>query len=574
MATTTAQVLSSANETLAAHASLIARVRASQKSHRRQLRQLASPPHEILRLPLIPSPPPSPPLPPSSPLPPNPAQKPVRQDLPPAKRARVARYANYVPEEETIRNDYSQHYVDSGDWPQNWVLGAEPERRFEEYPKQQRLLALKKAAVNEAALPAAYLTISQLSDVNPLKFDVILIDPPFSTSFNWDDLEKLPIPSLAADPSFIFLWVGSGAGEGLERGREVLGRWGYRRCEDVVWVKTNKELNRGPGTDPPTSSLLTRTKQHCLIGIRGTVRRSTDNWFVHCNIDTDTIIWEGDPADPTRKPPEMYTLIENFCLGTRRMEIFGRAHSLRRGWVTVTSEDLKLTPDEYRERDQAAPIDKETWDVKIKEMAQGGRCVVPNTPDIENLRPKSPVGRGSSSTGGGTGGPGGQQHRHQQPMGTGMNMMGPMGNTGPQNFNPMMAQPMNMMNMGMGGIPNVGNMGWQMGNLGGAGGMNMAPQNNFGFGGFDGGQGMMGVGVGPMGMNMAPQGGFGYGFEPGQAGVGVGFGPQGGGGMWMGDFAGAQPGQYMGPGMWDGSGDGMFSMNNLDTSQWGGGYQQ
>jgi mRNA (2'-O-methyladenosine-N6-)-methyltransferase len=43
------------------------------------------------------------------------------------------------------------------------------------------------------------------------------------------------------------MWVGSGAGEGLERGREVLGKWGYRRCEDVVWVKTNKTSNRGPG---------------------------------------------------------------------------------------------------------------------------------------------------------------------------------------------------------------------------------------------------------------------------------------------------------------------------------------
>lgn len=43
------------------------------------------------------------------------------------------------------------------------------------------------------------------------------------------------------------MWVGSGAGEGLERGREVLAKWGYRRCEDVVWVKTNVTTNRGPG---------------------------------------------------------------------------------------------------------------------------------------------------------------------------------------------------------------------------------------------------------------------------------------------------------------------------------------
>lgn len=56
----------------------------------------------------------------------------VRPDLPPAKKARCARYENYIPEEETIRNDYCQRYVDGGEWPQNWVVGAEMERRFEE----------------------------------------------------------------------------------------------------------------------------------------------------------------------------------------------------------------------------------------------------------------------------------------------------------------------------------------------------------------------------------------------------------------------------------------------------------
>jgi N6-adenosine-specific RNA methylase IME4 len=154
------------------------------------------------------------------------------------------------------------------------------------YPKQQRLLKLKKASVNEYALPPLYLPFSELKSMHGSKFDVILLDPPFSSTFTWDHLQEINIPSLAGDPSFVFLWVGSGAGEGLERGREVLAKWGYRRCEDVVWVKTNKTTNRGPGTDPPTTSLLTRTKQHCLMGIRGTVRRSTDSWFVHCNVGT------------------------------------------------------------------------------------------------------------------------------------------------------------------------------------------------------------------------------------------------------------------------------------------------
>jgi hypothetical protein len=115
------------------------------------------------------------------------------------------------------------------------------------YPKQQRLLHLKKASVTSNSLSPSYLPFSELPSLHPSKFDVILLDPPFSSSFTWDHLQELPLPNLAADPSFVFLWVGSGAGEGLERGREVLAKWGYRRCEDVVWVKTNKTSNRGPG---------------------------------------------------------------------------------------------------------------------------------------------------------------------------------------------------------------------------------------------------------------------------------------------------------------------------------------
>jgi N6-adenosine-specific RNA methylase IME4 len=92
----------------------------------------------------------------------------------------------------------------------------------------------------------AQATWSTLTTFNS-KFDVILIDPPYSSSFTWEDLSGIPIPSLAADPGFVFLWVGSGSGEGLERGREILAKWGFRRAEDVVWVKTNKTTNRGPG---------------------------------------------------------------------------------------------------------------------------------------------------------------------------------------------------------------------------------------------------------------------------------------------------------------------------------------
>ncbi|KAJ7353589.1 MT-A70-domain-containing protein [Mycena albidolilacea] len=517
MATTT-EVISSVNDLLASHSALILKVRNSQQSHRRQLRSLQFPPAEILDLPLIPSSPPSPvdaDSPPSSPT--LNSRAPVfRGDLPPAKRARVARYKNYVPEEETIRNDYSQRYVDGGEWPQNWVLGADPEHRFEEYPKQQRLLGLKRASVNSHSVAPSYLPFSALQSLHPAKFDVILLDPPFSSSFTWEHLQELPIPALAADPSFVFLWVGSGAGEGLESGREVLAKWGYRRCEDVVWVKTNTTTNRGPGTDPPTSSLLTRTKQHCLIGIRGTVRRSTDSWFVHCNVDTDVIFWEGDPTDPTRKPPEMYTLIENFCLGTRRLEVFGHASSsLRRGWVTALApgQEDRLPQDGspvYSE--DGAPAsrwDRDAWDTDIKTLANGGKTVVPMTPEIDALRPKSPFRPGAQNANSNSGG---------------------------------------AMGMGGGGARfGGGNRG---GNFGG-------PQNQGQWPGMMGGMGVP-MGAGGMGAPMMGQMGMGYGFNGAMAGaMAGGWGDQSQ--YAMGDQGQYMEGQYM-DGAWD---DGMGGAMNM-----------
>jgi mRNA m6A methyltransferase non-catalytic subunit len=150
------EIIASANSTLASHSALLARVRTAQKSHRRRLRALPAPPTDVLALPLLPSPPRSPgPSPPPSPVPshastsasvarasqsrsqsapqgPPGQQGRERPDLPPAKQARVKKYANYVPEEETVRNDYCARYGQGGEYPQNWVLGAEPEHRFEE----------------------------------------------------------------------------------------------------------------------------------------------------------------------------------------------------------------------------------------------------------------------------------------------------------------------------------------------------------------------------------------------------------------------------------------------------------
>ena len=36
-------------------------------------------------------------------------------------------------------------------------------------------------------------------------------------------------------------------------------------------------------------------QEHCLMGIKGTIRRSTDGHIIHANIDTDIIIAKEPP---------------------------------------------------------------------------------------------------------------------------------------------------------------------------------------------------------------------------------------------------------------------------------------
>ena len=184
-------------------------------------------------------------------------------------------------------------------------------------------------------------------DLNQLqsKFDVILVDPPLEEYqrtngvnnvefWNWEDVMKLKIEDVAAPRSFIFLWCGSS--EGLDLGRQCLRKWGFRRCEDICWIKANvhrKDLKHTKNLEP--KAIFQRTKEHCLMGIKGTVRRSTDGDFIHANVDIDLIITEAVDYGSLKKPDEIYHIIEHFCLGRRRLNVFGRDDIIRPGWLSI-----------------------------------------------------------------------------------------------------------------------------------------------------------------------------------------------------------------------------------------------
>lgn len=68
---------------------------------------------------------------------------------------------------------------------------------------------------------------------------------------------NLNIGAVAAPRSFVFLWCGSS--EGLDMGRSCLKKWGFRRCEDICWIRTNIG-NPGHSKNLDSKAIFQRTK--------------------------------------------------------------------------------------------------------------------------------------------------------------------------------------------------------------------------------------------------------------------------------------------------------------------------
>ncbi|KAF8380211.1 hypothetical protein HHK36_027693 [Tetracentron sinense] len=303
------------------------------------------------------------------------------------------------------QNDYSQNFVDTGMRPQNFIRELELTSVVEDYPKLRDLIQKKDEIVAKSASPPMYYKCDLREHVLSqeffgTKFDVILVDPPWEEYvhrapggsdhleyWTFEEILNLKIEAIADTPSFIFLWVGDGVG--LEQGRECLKKWGFRRCEDICWVKTNK-TNATPGLRHDSRTLFQHSKEHCLMGIKGTVRRNVDGHIIHSNIDTDIIIAEEPPYGSTTKPEDMYRIVEHFSLGRRRLELFGEDHNIRSGWLTVGKglSSSNFNSEAYVRN--FADKDGKVWQGGGRNPPPDAPHLVLTTPEIESLRPKSP----------------------------------------------------------------------------------------------------------------------------------------------------------------------------------------
>ncbi len=107
-----------------------------------------------------------------------------------------------------VRNDYSQHFLQTGERPQNFIRDATVDEGFAEYPKLARLLAAKDALVESRHTPPMCLNADlRAFDLRSLgtKFDVIYIDPP------WEEYAWRAAPFVVAGHGHT---SGGGGGDG------------------------------------------------------------------------------------------------------------------------------------------------------------------------------------------------------------------------------------------------------------------------------------------------------------------------------------------------------------------------
>lgn len=91
----------------------------------------------------------------------------------------------------------------------------------------------------------------------------------------------------------------------------------FRRSEELIFLPIDKKspyYPKGAEAGSETIPLFERQQWHCWMCITGTVRRSTDNYLIHCNIDTDLQIESTTPTSATKRNHQVvdYQLIMQY----------------------------------------------------------------------------------------------------------------------------------------------------------------------------------------------------------------------------------------------------------------------
>lgn len=184
-------------------------------------------------------------------------------------------------------------------------------------------------------LPAQWINCDLMKinfDVFGNDFGVVIADPSWTIhmNLNYSSLKDEELLSLRMDKlqkeGIFLLWV---TGRTIETGRDFLNKWGYKVINQITWIKTS-QLIRTISTGR-TGHWLNHSKEHLLVGIKGECK------WINKSIDSQIIL--SSTRETSRKPDEIYGIVDRLVgNGVRKLEIFGRQHNTRPGWLTVGNQ--------------------------------------------------------------------------------------------------------------------------------------------------------------------------------------------------------------------------------------------
>lgn len=124
---------------------------------------------------------------------------------------------------------------------------------------------------------------------------------------------------------FIILWIPP---EQLNISYEMIKRWGYEVVDQIIWVKMK------------ASSIFLSDGDHfmhsyemCLVGYKCPAGE-----HVEYNSKISNNIIFADLKKKSRKPDELYDIIDLLMPGSKKVELFARNHNLRPGWFSLGNQ--------------------------------------------------------------------------------------------------------------------------------------------------------------------------------------------------------------------------------------------
>ena len=168
------------------------------------------------------------------------------------------------------------------------------------------------------------------------KFATVLADPPWQfqnrtgkvapehrrlnryATMSFDDIMSLPVASVCADTSHLYLWVPNAL---LPEGLAVLRAWGFAYKSNIVWHKVRKD---GGPDGRGVGFYFRNTTELLLFGVRGKNARTLAPGRRQVNII------RSQKREHSRKPDEAYSLIES-CSAGPYLELFARG--TRHDWT-------------------------------------------------------------------------------------------------------------------------------------------------------------------------------------------------------------------------------------------------